>query len=96
MGRLKGPVHCASTLHAVQLLRLVAEAVSPHGRQVLFYLAAAVSDFFVPWQQLVRPSMHHFPWSAWRVALDTSSMSRAAHQLRSKLSKECANGVCIA
>lgn len=29
-------------------------ALRPYGSQVLFYLAAAVSDFFIPWKDLVR------------------------------------------
>ena len=37
----------------LQRLRAVAAAVEPFGRQVLFYLAAAVSDFYVPWPLLV-------------------------------------------
>lgn len=38
----------------MQLLRTVALSVSNLGSGVLFYLAAAVSDFYVPWSQLVR------------------------------------------
>eukprot|EP00850_Spirogloea_muscicola_P024435 SM000819S22597 [mRNA] locus=s819:22:1351:+ [translate_table: standard] len=33
----------------LQLLRLVAEALQPLGRAAAFYLAAAVSDFYLPW-----------------------------------------------
>lgn len=33
-------------------LRAIALSVAPFGRQVAFYLAAAVSDFYIPWRQL--------------------------------------------
>ncbi|CAI7867028.1 unnamed protein product, partial [Closterium sp. NIES-53] len=36
-----------------QLLRLVAEALNPIGPRGMVYLAAAVSDFFVPWPSMV-------------------------------------------
>jgi hypothetical protein len=35
-----------------QSLRAVADAVAPYGADALFYLAAAVSDFYVPWSRL--------------------------------------------
>ena len=35
------------------LLRGVAEALAPHGPTVMLYLAAAVSDFYVPFQNRV-------------------------------------------
>ncbi|CAI5493023.1 unnamed protein product, partial [Closterium sp. Naga37s-1] len=37
----------------LQLLRLVAEALNPIGPRGMVYLAAAVSDFFVPWPSMV-------------------------------------------
>ena len=37
-----------------QLLHLLAVTLQPYGAQVLFYLAAAVSDFFMPWPDMVR------------------------------------------
>ena len=37
------------------LLRAVSQELSVHGRNVLYYLAAAVSDFFLPRQKMVRP-----------------------------------------
>ena len=40
---------------AVQSLRTIAEALRPLGRQAVFYLAAAVSDFYIPWPQMVSP-----------------------------------------
>jgi hypothetical protein len=40
---------------APQYLRLVAELLQPFGSQAMFYLAAAVSDFYVPWGELT----HH-------------------------------------
>ena len=36
-----------------QLLETIATRLRPFGAQVLFYLAAAVSDFYVPWEDLV-------------------------------------------
>ena len=36
------------------LLRSVAESLAPHGPAVMMYLAAAVSDFYIPPQDLVR------------------------------------------
>ncbi len=39
----------------LQYLRLIAELLQPYGSQAMFYLAAAVSDFYVPWGQLT----HH-------------------------------------
>ncbi|KAG1669832.1 hypothetical protein FOA52_001662 [Chlamydomonas sp. UWO 241] len=33
-------------------LRLIALSLAPYGPRVLFYLAAAVSDFYVPWSEL--------------------------------------------
>ena len=37
-----------------QYLRAIAEELRPHGRDAAFYLAAAVSDFFIPWRDMVR------------------------------------------
>lgn len=37
----------------LQFLQVIAEAVRPLGRRAAFYLAAAVSDFFVPWADMV-------------------------------------------
>ena len=37
-----------------QYLRAIAEVLRPCGRDAAFYLAAAVSDFFVPWRDMVR------------------------------------------
>ena len=36
------------------LLRGVAESLAPHGPSIMLYLAAAVSDFYVPSQNMVR------------------------------------------
>lgn len=38
----------------LQYLRAIGQALSPLGPQVVFYLAAAVSDFYLPWSELVR------------------------------------------
>lgn len=38
----------------LQFLQLIAEALRPLGPRAAFYLAAAVSDFFVPWADMVR------------------------------------------
>ena len=35
------------------LLRGVAESLAPHGPTVMLYLAAAVSDFYIPSQNMV-------------------------------------------
>lgn len=43
---------CGSCL--LQYLRAIAQALAPLGPQVVFYLAAAVSDFYLPWSELVR------------------------------------------
>lgn len=32
---------------------MLGEAAAPHGPRVVFYLAAAVSDFYLPWSHLV-------------------------------------------
>jgi hypothetical protein len=37
-----------------QYLRAVARAAAPYGGDCMFYLAAAVSDFYIPWDSLVR------------------------------------------
>jgi len=37
------------------LLRAVSQELSVLGRNVLYYLAAAISDFFLPRQKMVRP-----------------------------------------
>jgi hypothetical protein len=40
----------------LQMLRLIAEALKDVGPCSMFYLAAAVSDFYVPWKSMVRVS----------------------------------------
>ena len=35
------------------LLKAAAEALNPHGKRAMFYLAAAVSDFYIPSDQMV-------------------------------------------
>lgn len=52
-------IHSCCTLasHArtsMQSLRTIAAQLRPLGRQAAFYLAAAVSDFYIPWPQMVR------------------------------------------
>ena len=39
---------------AAQSLRAIAGALRPCGPKAAFYLAAAVSDFYVPWPRMVR------------------------------------------
>lgn len=39
-----------------QLLRLIALRLNPLGSSAMFYLAAAVSDFYVPWDTMVSPA----------------------------------------
>jgi len=41
----------------LQHLRAVALAAAPYGSGCMFYLAAAVSDFYIPWESLVRPTL---------------------------------------
>lgn len=41
------------------LLRSVAQVMSPLGRRGMYYLAAAVSDFFLPEERLVSLSLDH-------------------------------------
>jgi hypothetical protein len=36
------------------MLGLIATALEPLGKRAFFYLAAAVSDFYVPWETMVR------------------------------------------
>ena len=57
-------VHKAGTLHSLTfvtvndylwLLRAISKELYPLGRHAMFYLAAAVSDFFLPRQKMVRP-----------------------------------------
>lgn len=38
----------------VQSLRAIAQQLRPLGRHAALYLAAAVSDFYIPWPQMVR------------------------------------------
>ena len=56
-------VHRAGTLHTLHfvtvndylwLLRALSQELAVLGRDALFYLAAAVSDFFLPRQRMVR------------------------------------------
>ncbi|GFY96489.1 4-phospho-panto-thenoylcysteine synthetase [Actinidia rufa] len=37
----------------LQILQLIGMSMKDHGRRAMFYLAAAVSDFYVPWQSMV-------------------------------------------
>ncbi len=43
----------------LQYLQIIAKALGPYGQQAMFYLAAAVSDFYIPWSQLVRQVALH-------------------------------------
>jgi phosphopantothenate-cysteine ligase len=42
------------------LLRTMAEALGNLGSQIMFYLAAAVSDFYIPEESMVRKSYCFF------------------------------------
>lgn len=46
------------------LLRTVAEALGPHGPTIMFYLAAAVSDFYIPDENMVRFQLFVFSKSS--------------------------------
>ena len=37
----------------LQYLRTISDSIRPCGKRAAFYLAAAVSDFFLPWKQMV-------------------------------------------
>jgi len=45
------------------LLRGVAESLAPHGPTVMLYLAAAVSDFYIPPQDLVGHMQFNSLWN---------------------------------
>lgn len=38
----------------MQFLEVIARALDDCGDAVLFYLAAAVSDYYIPWERMVR------------------------------------------
>lgn len=66
---------------ALRLLRTIALAAAPFGSSVMFYLAAAVSDFYVPWEDLVR-AICFVPWcmqSHWYGAECNSVISSLGH-----------------
>jgi len=48
------PIVLLLLLLLLQYLKAIGKALSPLGHQVVFYLAAAVSDFYLPWTELVR------------------------------------------
>lgn len=59
-------VHALGTLHTLTfvtvndylwLLRAVSQEMATLGRRSMFYLAAAVSDFFLPRQKMVNPRL---------------------------------------
>lgn len=73
-------VHAQGTLHMVSfvsvneylwLLRAVSREMSVLGRKAMYYLAAAVSDFFLPQQRLV--SDHTL---SWKMTLTIPTVSR--------------------
>lgn len=43
-----------------QILRLIATSMKMLGPSGMFYLAAAVSDFYVPWESMVIFIIHKF------------------------------------
>ena len=49
------------------LLRGVAESLAPHGPTVMLYLAAAVSDFYIPPQDLVGHMQFNSLWNLYIV-----------------------------
>lgn len=64
-------VHKAGTLHTLTfvtvndylwLLRAISKELYPLGRNAMFYLAAAVSDFFLPRQKMVRLQLFSSPY----------------------------------
>ena len=52
----------------MQMLRILALALKPYGRQAMFYLAAAVSDFYIPWSHLVSSTCSFHATTAWFVS----------------------------
>ena len=40
--------------YLLQFLQIISLALRSSGKKILFYLAAAVSDFYIPWSDLVR------------------------------------------
>lgn len=52
---------CEHLVAVAQSLRTIAAALRPCGPQAAFYLAAAVSDFYVPWPRMVRPGSQGMP-----------------------------------
>ncbi len=50
------PRSCPGML--LQLLEMIARAVVGCGPRAMFYLAAAVADFFLPWSEMVSGNLH--------------------------------------
>ena len=46
-------VLAADSVCFMQYLQCVSDCLKPCGKQAAFFLAAAVSDFFLPWKQMV-------------------------------------------
>lgn len=57
----------------LHLLRAASEALQPAGRRAIMYLAAAVSDFYIPDSAMVQRSLLHAVsrslWTLTRIAL---------------------------
>lgn len=86
-------VHNRGTLHTLTfvtvddylwLLRAVSQEMSILGRRAMFYLAAAVSDFFLPRQRMVRSSKCEVPlFLTWFLSQSTK-FNRGKDASRSK------------
>mmetsp|Transcript_12651 Transcript_12651/g.21415 ORF Transcript_12651/g.21415 Transcript_12651/m.21415 type:complete len:424 (+) Transcript_12651:228-1499(+) len=52
VGNLLLRVNYETVFEYLLMLRIVAKAMKPVGKHAMFYLAAAVSDFYIPWPKL--------------------------------------------
>ena len=48
----------------LQSLKVIANALEPLGPTACFYLAAAVSDFYLPWADMVNALASSLSWRA--------------------------------
>eukprot|EP00775_Hariotina_reticulata_P013340 gene13340-13468_t len=93
-GRVAGILHKVAEVQRAQLLlsipfttifeylqhlKTIAAAARPYGPQVMFYLAAAVSDFYIPWSHLVE---HKIQSSAGPLTLRLHKVPKMMHALR--------------
>ncbi|WIA37406.1 hypothetical protein OEZ86_014331 [Tetradesmus obliquus] len=70
----------------LQYLRAIGCAAAPFRQQVVFYLAAAVSDFYVPWSQLVE---HKIQSSDGPLVLQLHKVPKMLYSLRHEWAPKC-------